>query len=95
MKKEIVFSIALISLIFLAIPVIAESYYTYSVEGKIAVGGNCSSTNYWREYLGVAQLNSSVKSSEEIFFQSKFNISSNSTTVNVDYICKNQLNSQL
>ncbi|MHA1866387.1 MAG: hypothetical protein ACTSWZ_07765 [Candidatus Heimdallarchaeaceae archaeon] len=60
-------------------PTLALTYTKYSVIGSIKVGGNCSADHYKTYYMGVAQVNSSVRSSQDTFFQSKIYVQSNSS----------------
>jgi hypothetical protein len=68
MKKQVALTVAMLFL-FSAMPV-------FAARNDIAVAGNCTSAAYYKEYITVSQLNSSIKSSEETFYRAKINISS-------------------
>lgn len=79
MKKTLAL-IPLLALLLLIPAGLSLTYTKYSTVPSIKVEGNCSSsTGYIKTYIGTAQLNSSIESSEETVFESKFNISANGT----------------
>jgi len=49
-------------------------------KNDIEVIGNCTSGTYYKGWISITQLNSSVKSSQETFYRAKINISSTGTT---------------
>jgi len=77
MKKEISVFAIVFGLLAMAGIVSALTYTTYSVTPTINMSGNCSYANYSSEYLGVAQVNSSIRSNQETYYKSKFNLTIN------------------
>jgi hypothetical protein len=73
MKKGVTLIVALLFVLISATTV-------FAAKDDIAVAGNCTSATYYKEYITVSQLNSSIKSSEETFYRAKINVSSTGST---------------
>ena len=73
MRKQVALIVALFFVLISAVPVLAA-------KDDIAVAGNCTSAAYYKEYITVSQLNSSIKSSEETFYRAEINVSSTGST---------------
>lgn len=79
MRKQVALLVAILSLLASAVPVLAA-------KNSIAVAGNASS--YYAQYIGVYQVNSTIRSSEEAFYRAAINISS----IDDDYATLTDLN---